>query len=185
MGTRGLTKVIHNGEIKVAQYGQWDHYPSGQGVTAFYFLQDEDNVKNLIAGLEYIYYPNQEELNALVKPYCNGSQEGWMTFEDGKRFGSDYPSLTRDTCAGILEVIADNADGRNQLPISLDIEFEDDKLMCEGVYTVNLDTMMFHTKFDGNELILPISDLANYTRDEYCEAARCGVWQWQQEEAKV
>ena len=35
MGTRGLTMVVSKGKTRVAQYGQWDHYPSGQGRTAF------------------------------------------------------------------------------------------------------------------------------------------------------
>ena len=33
MGTRHLVAVIHKDEYKVAQYGQWDGYPSGQGDT--------------------------------------------------------------------------------------------------------------------------------------------------------
>ena len=38
MGTRNLTMVISNGETKVAQYGQWDGYPSGNGVIVLEFL---------------------------------------------------------------------------------------------------------------------------------------------------
>ena len=38
MGTRNLTMVIHKEEPKIAQYGQWDGYPSGQGSTALKFL---------------------------------------------------------------------------------------------------------------------------------------------------
>lgn len=39
MGTRGLTMVICDGETKVAQYGQWDHYPEGNGITCLEFTK--------------------------------------------------------------------------------------------------------------------------------------------------
>lgn len=38
MGTRGIHFVISNKQIKVAQYSQWDNYPSGQGLTALKFV---------------------------------------------------------------------------------------------------------------------------------------------------
>ena len=41
MGTRNLTMVINQkGEKKVAQYGQWDGYPSGVGVSVLNFLKN-------------------------------------------------------------------------------------------------------------------------------------------------
>ena len=47
MGTRNLTKVIDkNGVIKVAQYGQWDGYPAGQGVTALYHAHNAKGIEN-------------------------------------------------------------------------------------------------------------------------------------------
>ena len=45
MGTRNVTMVIHKGETKVAQYGQWDGTPDGQGVTILGFLSEEGNIK--------------------------------------------------------------------------------------------------------------------------------------------
>jgi hypothetical protein len=39
MGTRNLTRVICDGKTKVAQYGQWDGYPEGQGKTVLNFLR--------------------------------------------------------------------------------------------------------------------------------------------------
>ena len=41
MGTRNLTVVYVDGEYRVAQYGQWDGYPSGQGMTCLKFLTEE------------------------------------------------------------------------------------------------------------------------------------------------
>jgi len=42
MGTRNLTMVISNGKTKVAQYGQWDGYPSGQGAAILNFFKKAD-----------------------------------------------------------------------------------------------------------------------------------------------
>jgi hypothetical protein len=42
MGTRNLTSVRVGDAIKVAQYCQWDGYPTGQGETISVFLRKAD-----------------------------------------------------------------------------------------------------------------------------------------------
>lgn len=49
----------------VAQYSQWDGYPTGQGVKLFDFLHVEGNIARLRAGLAYIYEPTKEELKKI------------------------------------------------------------------------------------------------------------------------
>ena len=146
MGTRNLTKVIKDGEVVVAQYGQWDGYPSGQGLTGFFAVTKDDVMASLEANLKLIFYPTEEQRREYAKPFEDGHDEGWMTFESGKAYGEKYPSLTRDTCAEILYVIANATE---PVPLFLDIEFEDDDLMCEGVYEVNLDNKTYTAKYNG------------------------------------
>ena len=38
MGTRHMIAVVSDDKYRVAQYGQWDGYPSGQGVGVLGFL---------------------------------------------------------------------------------------------------------------------------------------------------
>ena len=145
MGTRNLTKVIKDDKVVVAQYGQWDGYPSGQGLTGFFAITKDDVVASLEANLSLLYYPSEDELTKMAEPFWDG-REGWMTFESGKAYGEKYPSLTRDTCTEILYVIANATE---PVPISLEIEFEDDELFCEGVYEVNLDNKTYTSKYNG------------------------------------
>ena len=42
MGTRGILMVKSNGEYKVAQYSQFDNYPSGQGFETIIFINQPD-----------------------------------------------------------------------------------------------------------------------------------------------
>jgi len=146
MGTRNLTKVIKDGEVVVAQYGQWDGYPSGQGLTAFFAVTQDDVMAGLEANLNLTYQPSEAERRAMSKPFEDGHDEGWMTLESGKAFGEKYPSMTRDTGAEILYLIANATE---PVPLFLDIEFENDDLFCEGVYEVNLDNKTYTSKYNG------------------------------------
>lgn len=168
MGTRGITKVIVNNAIAVAQYGQWDHYASGQGVKIHEFLQEPDNVVALRAGLETsVWYPTESELKAISRPYVKDN--GMVTMEMGEKYSADYPSLSRDTGAGILAVIA-NAKGL--VPLYKDIEFETDDLWCEGVYTIDLDAETFTTKWDSETYTFTFDEIRSMSSEEYAE--RCG-----------
>jgi hypothetical protein len=170
MGTRGLTKVIKNDKVVVAQYGQWDHYPSGQGLTALRFLRDEANVEKLDKGLYWLYEVNSDDVSKLVERIGDDN------------FETAYPSLIRDTGAEILEMIA-NAKGA--LPVFLDSDFEKDELFCEGVFTVDLDKKMFITKTDEGITTLPLDLLINVSDEMYLEQTRCPVHAYHKNETAV
>lgn len=175
MGTRGITEVIFENEIKVSQYGQWDHYPSGQGVTVFNFLRGADNISKLKNGItNHVFVPSESEYEGMVKPFSN--EDGWMTMDQSEQFSKQYPSLTRDTGAGILEVIA-NAEGT--IPLVLDTEFKNDELFCEGVYTINLDNETFTTRYGGEETTISFSDVYTMGIEDYLVKTKCGVYEYQ------
>jgi hypothetical protein len=169
MGTRGLTKVIKNDKVVVAQYGQWDHYPSGQGLTALRFLRDETNVEKLDKGLYWLYETNEDDIQKTAE-------------RTGDNFQTAYPSLVRDTGAEILELIA-NAKGA--IPILLDSNFENDELFCEGVFTVDLDKKTFTTKHDGIETILSLDSLRAVSDEMYLEQTKCPVHAFQKTQTAV
>jgi len=146
MGTRNLTNVIYEGETIVSQYGQWDGYPEGQGTTMFYTLQEDGTIEKFINNIPRIYYPTETELDALFKAYEDGSMPGMMTVDSGEKWAKAFPTLTRNTCAEIVRVIA-NWDGSPKIPVRLDKDFEDDALYCEAVYVVDLDNKTFTSKW--------------------------------------
>jgi hypothetical protein len=164
MGTRGLTKVIYEGDIKVAQYGQWDHYPSGQGVAILSFLRGEGNIELLKNGIKNIKTISDKTLDKYVNEFSD-NENGMMTMEQAESFKDKYPSLSRDTGGEILSVIAN---ATNEVPLVLDPEFEKDDLFCEGVYTVDLDQSMFISKYADRLLVFMFNDLP--TDEGYIEA---------------
>lgn len=66
MGTRNLTAVYLDGQYKVAQYGQWDGYPEGQGITVLTFLRDKMDLELFKEALRNSSYIPSEELTALL-----------------------------------------------------------------------------------------------------------------------
>jgi len=84
MGTRNLTVVISGGKRVVAQYGQWDGYPSGQGATALNFLSSEGSLDKLKKTLEKVRFRNEEDEKKLLSTI---SLSGVMT-ADGSTWNS-------------------------------------------------------------------------------------------------
>jgi hypothetical protein len=150
MGTRNLT-VVKNavGTTKIAQYGQWDGYPSYSGIQALNFLRDKSNQTLLHAKLDLVQFVGDEEVDTLYKQY---ESTDW----ENKDFLNAYPGLHRDTGVKILEVVA-NATA----PIkSVDnTEFANDSLFCEGIYEVDFSTNKFITIYDDNKVSYDLDDL--------------------------
>ena len=118
MGTRNSTLVKVDGKIKVAQYGQWDGYPTGQGTTIQEFLREVDleDFKNKVRKVREL---TKEESDAL-------------NLTDWKK---THPHLSRDAGADILNMIAA---GKVE-SVVLDEDFKNDTLFCEYWYELDLD----------------------------------------------
>jgi hypothetical protein len=162
MGTRNLTKVIDkDGTLVVAQYGQWDGYPSGQGVNMLSFISEHGMLNKIEKALSKCRFIEQAEIDQM-----------WFRFqevtkfaparEDYQGFHIIYPSLSRDTCTDILKVIVYS---NEDVMLSDESSFEKDGLMCEGVYTLNYQTREFTSWFNGDTVTVSIDKLP--TVEEY------------------
>lgn len=147
MGTRNLTKVIDkNGEVVVGQYGQWDGYPDGQGKSMLSFISEHGMLNKIEKSLAKCHFIDQAEIDQM-----------WFRFQEVTKFAEAredyqgfhiiYPSLSRDTCTDILKVIVYS---NEDVALSDESGFQNDQLMCEGIYTLDYQTREFistyHTK---------------------------------------
>ena len=139
MGTRHLIAVMKNNDYKVAQYGQWDGYPEGQGVKVLNFLKENniEEFKEKISKCKFIeddsfFERIYRELN--IEP-----KNGFITMDDVDKFKRKYPQLDRDMGADILNFIMKNDD----IILKNSIEFVKDSLFCEWCYVIDLDKNTF------------------------------------------
>ena len=141
MGTRNLTVVKVNGEIKVAQYCQWDGYPEGQGVDILSSLQalNLDNLKKCVMNCKFI--SPEEANNRWVDCGAEPGSE-FVSMDVSKRFREKYPALHRDTGAKVLGIIAKHQEG---VELNNDLEFANDDVFCEWAYVIDLDRMVLET----------------------------------------
>lgn len=138
MGTRNLTVVRGStGITKIAQYGQWDGYPSYSGIKVLEFLRGKDNLNKLYANLDKVEFVGDEEVDKLYKQY---ETTDW----ENKDFLNAYPGLHRDTGIEILSVVANATDTIKTVDNS---DFANDELFCEGIYEVDFSLNSFITKY--------------------------------------
>jgi len=136
MGTRNLTCVVYNNDYKVAQYGQWDGYPEGQGANILYFLKNEMNRKLFIEKLNAITWISKEELEQRWVNAGATRGDNFVSMEVVRKHTQMYPESSRDTGAGILKIIQNSG---KPLKLKNDIDFAKDSVFCEYAYVINLD----------------------------------------------
>jgi len=162
MGTRNLTCVRVDGEYKVAQYCQWDGYPSGQGRTILSFLNGETVKSPTPYDSEELTYPSiegsvynkdkflaavrdcrfiesDEEIKDMYASVGIPPEQQWLNMDEAKRFKTKYPQIDRDMGGNILAFI--QAEGG--ITLQNEIEFANDSLFCEWAYVIDYDRGTF------------------------------------------
>lgn len=162
MGTRNLTMVISNGETKIAQYGQWDGYPEGQGKTALEFLRkvDLDKFRERLKGINWLTKEQNEEVEKLPDGL-------WQKM---------HPYLSRDRGADILNLVMYNkySQGRDEVLFGGDIlglvdssDFAGDSLSNEWTYVIDLDKNTFEIYSGFNKQPVPEGERFAHLKDAY------------------
>ena len=140
MGTRHLICVVKDGEYKVAQYGQWDGYPGGQGIDILDFLTNEIDRETFEAKVKTLTWITDKEHKAQWVECGALKDSDLVSMAVAEKHAAKYPENSRDTGAKILSVIQ-NSDR----PIRLisQLEFAGDSLFCEWAYVIDLDKNTF------------------------------------------
>lgn len=182
MGTRNLTAVMLNGKYVVAQYGQWDGYPKGQGSTALEFcrekLQTEFGKEFFKDKLSLVRFVTDEEVKALLQTI--GAPDGWLNMDQVQKFDVGMPYLSRNLGAKILQSILQSKEEEVLLRDS--IAFAADSLFCEFAYVIDLDKNVFEAyKGFQKSPISPEERFANIVSDggkneEYYPIKMVGRW---------
>lgn len=161
MGTRNLTCVKLNDDIKVAQYCQWDGYPEGQGITIINFLKnaDIDFFKKQVSKIKEI---SEEKYRQLWIDCGADPNSDLVSLDISNEFKKRHPQLHRDMGAEVLNYIyqTDNP------IVSKDLEFAKDSLFCEYAYMLDLDnnTLEVHTSgmdLENKKTLITSFDITN------------------------
>lgn len=157
MGTRHLTIVYLDGEYKVAQYGQWDGYPEGQGKTVLQFAREISEPcarKTFAEKVRSCSYFTKKELDEIDKAIKNNEIKNWQRL---------FPQLSRDTGAEILTFINNEPAG---MKLQSDLEFAADSLFCEWAWLIDLDAGKLEAYKGFNEKPLTENDRFYFLRDK-------------------
>ena len=140
MGTRNLTCVFKDGEYKVAQYCQWDGYPSGQGLTALNFLRIMER-QTFEQKLSRVHFADDKEIqNLWVECGADPKSDG-VNLDVSNVFKKKYLHLHRDCGADILTLIHDF--NGESMPLHNSLDFAYSSLFCEWCYVIDLDKNTF------------------------------------------
>lgn len=137
MGTRNLTVVYVDGNPVIAQYGQWDGYPMGQGKEALEFcrkhLRTKAGREKFREKLSLCRWDRPGEVDSALQEI--GVTNGMMNMDQVRKFDCLFPHMSRDIGAGILRRVAV---ATSEVVLQDNTSFSLDSLFCEFAYVVDL-----------------------------------------------
>jgi hypothetical protein len=137
MGTRNLVAVFVDDKPVIAQYGQWDGYPEGQGRTVLDFcrkrLKTPLGREKFSAKLSQVRWDREGEMEAFGQEI--GVTNGWLNSEQAEKYNQRFPYMSRDIGGKILGMVWD-ADG--EVVLNDSSSFAASSLFCEFAYVVDL-----------------------------------------------
>lgn len=151
MGTRHLICVVKDGEYKVAQYGQWDGYPSGQGLIVLGFLTKEMDRTLFESKIDELSWITDDEHKAQWAECGADPDTDLVSIDIAEKHAEKHPENSRDTGGKILAVIQNS---NKPLKLVNQLKFAGDSLFCEWAYVVDLDknTLEVYTGFNKEPL---------------------------------
>lgn len=153
MGTRNLTMVKVNGEMKVAQYGQWDGYVNYMGLRILSFLKQtmsrEYSRNKFEEQVSKIQFISDEEIK-LIENFMETLENKGMNAS----LSHNFPEFSRDTGCDILAMIGKMNTKGNGNPIKLINNLDElEAGYIEFGYLINLDedTFEVYTSYDTDK----------------------------------
>ncbi|MET3536703.1 hypothetical protein [Chryseobacterium limigenitum] len=139
MGTRNLTMVIYNNETKIANYGQWDGFPEGNGLTILSFLNEKENIEKLKEILPKIRFENDQDIKEKSEfSKSIGAREGWVNMDQTELYDKKYPLDSRNLGGAILDKLLEYQNESEIVLIDSE-KFAADSIWCQWAYVVDLD----------------------------------------------
>lgn len=168
MGTRNLTIVRLNGKVKVAQYCQWDGYPTGQGATIAKYLQSKSfNLELLKKNVAKLKWATAEEVKDTWTLAGADPNSDSVTFEIANTHKCLYPEFSRDTGAQVLPMIQNGLVSK----VKNDHSFIKDSLFCEYAYEIDLTKKCVNVykgfQSSGKTEVVKRADGSTYQREKY------------------
>ena len=169
MGTRHLTIVKHEEEIKVAQYGQWDGNPEVTGIDILNFVYNLYSKESILANFkeklslcEWADKDSKLRQIEFMRQYSSDPEreslekQGLISWEESNMLLKLFPESHRDTGSKILHLIHFGyfhkfglVDGKREQikyevqpgKIYLDnaMSFATDRVFCEWAWVIDLD----------------------------------------------
>lgn len=188
MGTRNLTIVVHNQEVKLAQYGQYDGFPDSLGVKLLKFFSNPANTENLKKILPKVRLWNekdQKQQDEFLESI--GCTNGILNDKQKEEFKKRYPFRYRERYGRlregqILEVLLE-FHHLDELATTDAYDFASDSLFCEWAYVIDYDKNAFEVYkglntsgiseenrffhlYDGENDYYPVKILASFPLDQ-------------------